>query len=46
MGSEKELLEAFERIINEDFPNPERLGCSGNDALMKLAEGFKHVWPE
>lgn len=43
MGSEKELLEAFERIIHEDFPNPQRIGCPENDALMKLAEGFEHV---
>lgn len=38
MGSEKELLEAFERIIHEDFPNPQRIGCPGHAALLKLAE--------
>ena len=38
MGSEKELLEAFERIIHEDFPNPQRIGCPGREALLKLAE--------
>ena len=37
MGSEKELLEAFERIIHEDFPNPQRIGCPGDEALLKLA---------
>jgi hypothetical protein len=39
MGSEKELLEAFERVIHEDFPNPQRIGCPGDEALLKLAEG-------
>jgi hypothetical protein len=39
MGSEKELLEAFEKIIHEDFPNPQRIGCPGGDALQRLAEG-------
>lgn len=43
MGSEKELLEAFERIIHEDFPNPQRIGCPGDETLLKLAEGSVHV---
>jgi hypothetical protein len=43
MGSEKELLEAFERVIHEDFPNPQRIGCPGSDALLILAEGSGHV---
>jgi hypothetical protein len=38
MGSEKELLETFEKIIHEDFPNPQRIGCPGGDALLRLAE--------
>jgi hypothetical protein len=38
MGSEKELLEAFERIIHEDFPNPQRIGCPGEEALLRLVE--------
>jgi hypothetical protein len=38
MGSEKELLEAFERIIHEDFPNPQRIGCPGGEALLRLVE--------
>lgn len=42
MGSEKELLEAFERIIHEDFPNPQRIGCPGDDALLRLANGSGH----
>jgi hypothetical protein len=39
MGSEKELLEAFERVIREDFPNPQRIGCPGGDTLLRLARG-------
>jgi hypothetical protein len=43
MSSEKELLEAFERVIHEDFPNPQRIGCPGDEALLKLAEGSERV---
>jgi hypothetical protein len=43
MGSEKELLEAFERVIHEDFPNPQRIGCPRGDTLWRLAEGSGHV---
>ena len=43
MGSEKELMEAFETIIHEDFPNPQRIGCPGDEALLKLAEGSEQV---
>jgi hypothetical protein len=43
MGSEKELLEAFEKIIHEDFPNSQRIGCPGDEALLKLAEGSGDV---
>lgn len=43
MGSEKELLDAFERIIHEDFPNPQRIGCPGHEALLRLAERSGHV---
>jgi hypothetical protein len=39
MGSGRELLEAFERIIHGDFPNPQRIGCPGDKVLLKLAEG-------
>jgi hypothetical protein len=45
MGSEKELRETFERIIHEDFPNPQRIGCPGDDALLKLAGGSGQVHP-
>ena len=43
MSSEKELLEAFESVIHEDFPNPQRIGCPGGDALLRLAEGSGYV---
>ena len=43
MGSEKELLEAFERVIHDDFPNPQRIGCPRGDALLRLAERSGHV---
>ena len=43
MDSEKELIDAFERIIHEDFPNPQRIDCPGHKELWKLAEGFAQV---
>lgn len=39
MESEKELVDAFDRALHEDFPNPQRIGCLGHEALLKLAEG-------
>jgi hypothetical protein len=38
MGSEKELLEAFEQIIHQDFPNPPHVDRPGDGSLLKLAE--------
>ena len=38
MDSEKELLKAFERVVHEDFPNPQRIACPGRDVLLKLAQ--------
>lgn len=43
MEYEKELLDAFDRIIHEDFPNPQRSGCPGRGALSKLAEAAGQV---
>ena len=43
MGSEKELFEVFERIIHEDFPNPQRIDCPRHENLSKLAEGSGDV---
>ena len=38
MDSEKELLDAFDRVVHEDFPNPQRIACPGRDVLLKLAQ--------
>jgi hypothetical protein len=43
MEYEEELLDAFDRIIHEDFPNPQRIGCPGRGALLKIAEAAGHV---
>lgn len=38
MDIEKELLDAFDRVVHEDFPNPQRINCPGRDALRRLAQ--------
>jgi hypothetical protein len=38
MDLEKELLDAFDRVAHEDFPNPQRIACPGREALLKLAQ--------
>jgi hypothetical protein len=38
MHSEKELLDAFDRVVHEDFPNPQRIACPGREFLLKLAQ--------
>jgi len=38
MDLEKELLDAFDRVVHEDFPNPQRIACPGREALLKLAQ--------
>jgi hypothetical protein len=38
MDLEKELLDAFDRVLHEDFPNPQRVGCPGREVLLKLAQ--------
>ena len=38
MDSEKELLDAFDRVVHEDFPNPRRIACLGREVLLKLAQ--------
>jgi hypothetical protein len=38
MDIEQELLDAFERVVHEDFPNPQRINCPGREVLRKLAE--------
>ncbi len=34
---EKELFPAIERLIEQDYPNPNRGGCPGRDVLEKAA---------
>jgi hypothetical protein len=38
MDSEKELLDAFDRVLHEDFPNPQHIACPGREVLLKLAQ--------
>lgn len=35
---EKELLDAFDRVVHQDHPNPRRIGCPGHYVLKKLAD--------
>lgn len=37
MDLEKDLTDAFERMVLRDFPNPERVGCPSSDAFTKFA---------
>jgi hypothetical protein len=37
MDIEKDLIDAFETLLHRDFPNRERIGCPGHDALTKFA---------
>ena len=37
MNLEKELLDAFDRVVHEDYPNRRRINCPGSSALEKLA---------
>jgi hypothetical protein len=37
MDLEKELLDAFDRVVHEDVPNPQRVACPGREVLLKLA---------
>ena len=36
MDTEKDLIDAFESVVHEDFPNPQRIGCPGRDVLAKF----------
>jgi hypothetical protein len=38
MDFEKELLDAFDRIVYEDFPNSQRVACPGREVLLKLTQ--------
>lgn len=37
MNLEKELLDAFDRVVHGDYPNRRRINCPGSSALEKLA---------
>lgn len=37
MDNETDLIEAFERVMHQDFQNPQRIGCLGPDALVTFA---------
>jgi hypothetical protein len=37
MDSEKDLMDAFEKVVHRDFPNPQRVGCPGREVLVQLA---------
>lgn len=37
MDIEKELLDTFDRVVHEDFPNPQRINCPGRLVLERLA---------
>jgi hypothetical protein len=37
MNLEKELLDAFDRVVHQDHPNPERIDYPGTTVLQKLA---------
>ncbi len=36
-GELDDLIAAFSRQLHEKHPNPERVGCPGPEALMRLA---------
>jgi hypothetical protein len=38
MDSEKELVDAFDRVVHKEFPNPQRINCPGKEILQKLAQ--------
>jgi hypothetical protein len=38
MDSEKQLIDAFDRVVHGDFPNPQRIACPGQEVLLKLAQ--------
>jgi hypothetical protein len=37
MNLEIQLLHAFDRVVHQDYPNPQRINCPGPSALRKLA---------
>jgi hypothetical protein len=41
-----DLIKAFDRVVHEDYPNPERAGCPGRPALTALAKDSKPFGPD
>ena len=37
MNLENELFDAFDRVVHQDYPNPQRVDCPGRFALQTLA---------
>jgi hypothetical protein len=37
MTLENELFEAFDRVVHQDHPNPQRINCPGSSTLRALA---------
>ena len=37
MDKERDLIEAFESLVHNKFPNPECKGCPGRELLEQLA---------
>jgi len=35
--AERELIDAFEQLVREDYPNPNRIGCPSKQLLRQLA---------
>ena len=38
MDSEEELVDAFDRVVHQEFPNPQRIDCPGKEILQILAQ--------
>jgi hypothetical protein len=38
MDNEKELIDTFDRVVHQDFPNSQRVGCPGREALLEFAQ--------
>jgi len=43
MDNEKELIDTFDRVVHQDFPNSQRVGCPGREALVELARCSTHT---
>jgi hypothetical protein len=39
---ETELIDVFERMVHQGFPNPERVDCPGSEHLRLLVEPSSH----